>query len=83
MQHFVMTTTFSSTRGLEVTDEMKVVVVASACRLTLNRLRGLADASDGENVGYHEFAHALDGADASMDGEAHGPPSQIMRSGHT
>lgn len=119
VQHFVLTTTFSSTRGLEVTDEMKVVVAATACRLTLNLpwaeytsvghvtlradeswqhdgshviglggrrkvtlswpslLRGLGDANDGDNVGYHEFAHALDGADGSMDGEAHGPPSPI------
>lgn len=119
VQHFVLTTTFGSTRGLEITDEMKVVVAATACRLTLNLpwaeythvghvtlcadeswhhdgshviglggrwkvalswpslLRGLADANDGDNVGYHEFAHALDGADGSMDGEAHGPPSPI------
>lgn len=37
-------------------------------------LRDMAEPSDGENVGYHEFAHALDGADGSMDGEVQGPP---------
>jgi hypothetical protein len=28
----------------------------------------------GHNVGYHEFAHALDGADGAFDGLAEGPP---------
>ena len=121
IQHFVLTKTFSATGGLAVTDEMKVVVAAAACRLTLNLswesythvghvtlradeswdrgagrviglgerwkvplswpslLAGMADASDGTNVGYHEFAHALDGADGSMDGEAQGPPSELYR----
>lgn len=119
VQHFVVTKTFSSTRGLEVTDEMKVVIAAAACRLTLNLpwseythvdhvtlhpdeswhhddkrvtglgsrwkvtvswpslLRGMAEPHDGDNVGYHEFAHTLDGADGSMDGEAQGPPGQF------
>jgi Mlc titration factor MtfA (ptsG expression regulator) len=119
VQHFVLTKTFSSTHGLEVTDEMKIVVAAAACRLTLNLpweeyahvshvtlradkswrdgskkviglggrrkvmlswpslLRDMAEPHDGNNVGYHEFAHALDGADGSMDGEAQGPPGSI------
>jgi Mlc titration factor MtfA (ptsG expression regulator) len=107
-----------SAGGLEVTDDMKVVVAAAACRLTLNLpweqyinvghvtlhadpswhydgnaviglgdrwkvtlswpslVRGMAKPDDGYNVGYHEFAHALDGADGSMDGEAQGPPGE-------
>jgi Mlc titration factor MtfA (ptsG expression regulator) len=115
VQHFVLTKIFSSTGRLAITDEMKVVVAAAACRLTLNLpweeythvshvtlrdkswdhdgtsvigvggrwkvtlswpslLTGMAEPDDGNNVGYHEFAHALDGADGSMDGEARGPP---------
>lgn len=116
IQQFVLTKTFVG-RGLEITDEMRVVVAAAACRLTLNLpwleytsiqhvtlraerswrsdrahvsgeanrwsvtlswpalLRDMAGPDDGDNVGYHEFAHALDGADGSMDGEVQGPPS--------
>jgi MtfA peptidase len=110
---FVYTKAFSA-RGLTVTDEMKVVIAATACRLTMNMpgeeyarlhhiavmdgpfrdpdgdheevlglanegkvtvswpdvLSGLADPADGVNVGYHEFAHALDAADGAMDGVA-------------
>jgi Mlc titration factor MtfA (ptsG expression regulator) len=33
-------------------------------------LAGLADPADGVNVGYHEFAHALDVADGEFDGIA-------------
>lgn len=117
LQHFVLTKTFSAVGGLTITDEMKVVVAAAACRLSMNLpweeythvshvtlraasswnrdgthvvgtgerwkvslswpslLRDMASSSDGRNVGYHEFAHALDGADGSMDGEALGPPT--------
>lgn len=115
IQHFIATKTFTSVRRLEITDEMKVVVAAAACRLTLNLpwhqythvshvtlrpepwhhgrmrvsgladrwkvtlswpslVRGMADPHDGDNVGYHEFAHALDAADGSVDGEVEGPP---------
>ena len=114
IQHFVLTKTFVG-RGLEVTDEMKVVVAAAACRLTLNLpwleyanighvtlrakawsvrgvqvigtcdrlgvelswpslVSGMEKADDGINVGYHEFAHALDAADGAFDGEAPRPP---------
>jgi Mlc titration factor MtfA (ptsG expression regulator) len=41
-------------------------------------VRGLAAPHDGENVGYHEFAHALDDADGSMDGEPTGPASEVF-----
>ncbi len=117
---FVYTKTFSS-KKLTVTEEVKVVVAAAACRLTMNlpwedyaQLRhvsvhadelegnagqrvvgrggrskvtvswsdlvgGLAEPDDGDNVGYHEFAHALDAADGSFDGEAQGPPTEIYR----
>jgi len=112
---FVYTKVFSC-RGLPaVTEEMKVVIAATASRLTMNmpgeeyeRIRhiavasgafrsaiqsesakvlgtaghgkvtvswphvldGLAAQDDGVNVGYHEFAHAIDGADGEMDGIA-------------
>ena len=116
VQHFVLTKTFGSACGLEITDEMKVLVAAAACRLTLNLpwadyghlahvalrsdawhhkghrvaglgsrwkvtlswpclLQGMAIPDDGDHVGSHEFAHALDGADGSMDGEVQGPPT--------
>jgi MtfA peptidase len=117
---FVYTKTFSS-RQIAVTEEMKVVVAAAACRLTMNLpwedyarlrhvsvhaseftndddtrvigtggsskvaiswvdlVRGFAGTEDGNNVGYHEFAHALDGADGSLDGEAQGPPSDLYQ----
>lgn len=119
IQHFVLTKTFSYDNELEVTDEMKVVVAAAACRLTMNLswvdyssvshvtlrdseswhhdgthviglanrrkvtlswpslLGGLAEPRDGDNVGYHEFAHALDAADGSMDGEVQRPPGPL------
>jgi Mlc titration factor MtfA (ptsG expression regulator) len=109
IQQFVVTKAFTSTRGLAITDEMKVVAAAAACRLTLNLpwidyasvgyvslrpedswrhegrevvglgnrwkvtmswpqlLRGMAEPHDGYNVGYHEFAHALDG-NGALDG---------------
>lgn len=115
IQRFVLTKTFTG-HGLEITDEMKVVVAAAACRLTLNLpwleyahvqhvnlraerawhegstrlvgtgsgwhvtlswptlVRDLELVDDGRNVGYHEFAHALDGADGSSDGEVQRPP---------
>jgi Mlc titration factor MtfA (ptsG expression regulator) len=121
VQHFVLTKTFSGTHGLEITDEMKVVVAAAACRLTLNLpwqeythvghvalhaerawehdnvavvglgsrwkvtlswpnlIESMAASDDGHNVGFHEFAHALDGADGSMDGEPQGPPTSLSR----
>jgi MtfA peptidase len=112
---FVYTKAFQA-RGLPaVTEEMKVVIAATACRLTMNMpgeecgrvrvvtvrngafrdpdgksevaviglaqrgavtvswahvLEGLADPGDGFNVGYHEFAHALDAADGDVDGVA-------------
>lgn len=110
LQHFVLTKTFTSPT-LEVTDEMRVVVAAAACRLSLNLnwidyasvhqvelrgaewshnggsviglagrwkvtlswphlVRGMATPHDGDNVGYHEFAHALD---EGLDGGAHRP----------
>jgi hypothetical protein len=116
---FVRTKTFGSLDKLEITDEMKVVVAAAACRLTMNILwadyaqvphvalrassfrdqtgapaigqggrwsvtiswpdlvDGFAIPDDGCNVGYHEFAHVLDGADGSMDGEAQGPAAEL------
>ena len=116
---FVYTKEFISTGGVVVTEEMKVVIAASACRLTMNQgwedyaqvrvvavradaftgrdggrvigragrwkvtvswphlVHGLADSEDGENVGYHEFSHALDGADDDIDGEAQGPRSEL------
>jgi Mlc titration factor MtfA (ptsG expression regulator) len=116
---FALTKTFSSADDLTITEEMKVVVAAAACRLTMNMpwehyaqvqhvalrekefttrdgvhaigtggrwkvtlawpevLHGLAVPDDGDNVGYHEFAHALDGADDTMDGEAPGPRSDL------
>lgn len=43
-------------------------------------LHGLAVPDDGYNVGYHEFAHALDGADDTMDGEAPGPRPDLYPS---
>ncbi len=109
IQHFILTKAFTHTRGLEITDEMRVVAAAAACRLTLNLpwidyaslgyvslrpdhswrhdgraviglgdrwkvilswpqlLHGMAEPHDGHNVGYHEFAHALD-ADGRLDG---------------
>lgn len=109
---FALTKEFSAGGGLSLTDEMKVVVAATACRLTMNMpwehyaqvkhvalraeafrshrggmaigqggrwkvtiswpylVEGLAVADDGHNVGYPEFAHALDGADDTLDGEA-------------
>src|SRR5438552_8480370 len=36
VQHFILTKTFSASPGFDVTDEMKVVVAAAACRLTMN-----------------------------------------------
>jgi Mlc titration factor MtfA (ptsG expression regulator) len=116
---FVLTKTFSAAGKLSLTEEMKVVVAATACRLTMNQpwehypqikhvslraeafrgdsggkaigeggrwsvtiswpdlLEGLAVTDDGHNVGYHEFAHALDGADDDLDGEAPGPASEV------
>jgi Mlc titration factor MtfA (ptsG expression regulator) len=106
---FVLTKEFAGADGFVVDDTVKVVVAATACRLTVNlageyygRLRfitvrprsfrhrrtlvlgtahqnkvvlswealqhGLRAPSDGDNVGYHEFAHVLDGADGTMDG---------------
>lgn len=118
---FVYTKSFSSPNQLAVTEEMKVVVAATACRLTMNMpwedyaqvrrvsvrageftgrsgkavigrggrwkvvvswpdlVAGLAEPDDGDNVGYHEFAHALDGADGDLDGEAPGPVSDIYQ----
>jgi len=120
LKMFVYTKTFSA-KQMAVTEEMKVVVAAAACRLTMNlpwenydRLRyvsvhakelehdgevrvigrggctkvtvswvdlveGFSDPDDGNHVGYHEFAHALDGADGSMDGEAQGPPNDVYQ----
>ena len=116
---FVLTKTFSADGGLSLTDEMKVVVAATACRLTMNQpwehypqvkhvalraeafrshrggmaigqggrwkvtiswpdlVESLAVPDDGHNVGYHEFAHALDGSDDTLDGEAPGPASEV------
>jgi Mlc titration factor MtfA (ptsG expression regulator) len=37
----------------------------------------MADPHDGHNVGFHEFAHALDGTDGAMDGEPMRPPGAI------
>jgi MtfA peptidase len=109
IQHFILTKDFTSSREFAITDEMRVVAAAAACRLTLNLpwidyanvrhvslrsddawmhlgreviglgnrwkvtlswpqlLHGLAEPHDGDNVGYHEFAHALDD-DGAMDG---------------
>ncbi|HEY5934629.1 MAG TPA: zinc-dependent peptidase [Kofleriaceae bacterium] len=120
LQELVVTKKFTGARGLAVTDEMRVVAAAAACRLTLNLswhgythvshvtlhpeeswrhtdsrvvglgnrwkvtlswptlLRDMAEPDDGHNVGYHEFAHAIDGADGSMDGEALGPPAPSL-----
>jgi MtfA peptidase len=115
---FVLTKSFGSLDGLVVTEEMKVVVAAAACRLTMNMpwedyrqmgrvvlragsfnsdgrqvagcagrqnvtiswpalVRGLEVPDDGSNIGYHEFAHVLDAADGSSDGEAPGPISDL------
>jgi MtfA peptidase len=115
---FVLTKSFGSLDDLVVTEEMKVVVAATACRLTMNMpwedyrqmghvvlragsftsdgervagcagrqnvtvswpalVHGLAHPDDGSNIGYHEFAHALDAADGSSDGEAPGPVSDL------
>jgi Mlc titration factor MtfA (ptsG expression regulator) len=118
LQHFVLTKRFSG-RKLAITDEMKVVVAAAACRLTIGLpwedyrylsdvtlraeeawdygrgrvighagqrkvtmswpalVREMADPDDGYNVGFHEFAHALDGADGETDGGPEGPPRAI------
>ncbi|HEY5921741.1 MAG TPA: zinc-dependent peptidase [Kofleriaceae bacterium] len=115
VQHFVLTKTFTS-RTLEITDEMRVVVAAAACRLTLNLswvdyasvrhvelrgddswdhdggpvigtgsrwkvtlswpnlLDGMVTPHDGDNVGFHEFAHALD---EGHDSGAHRPPADL------
>lgn len=118
---FVYTKTFGSPDDLPVTQEMRVVVAAAACRLTMNMswedyaqvrhvvlraqrfasddgepvaglggrhvvtvswpdlVRGLADPHDGYNIGYHEFAHALDGSDGDFNGEPPGPASDIYQ----
>ncbi|MFN7131416.1 MAG: M90 family metallopeptidase [Myxococcales bacterium] len=110
---FVSERRFEGMEGLEITDEIRVVIAACACRLILSLdlslydgldlirvypdtfnaaergahgrvqvdasgttvslswaavLEGLANARDGRNTAYHEFAHVLDCADGSGDG---------------
>jgi Mlc titration factor MtfA (ptsG expression regulator) len=58
-------------------DDARVIGLANRWKVTLSwpsLLHGMATPHDGDNVGYHEFAHALDAADGSVDGEVEGPP---------
>lgn len=125
---FVRTKHFEGAGGFEVTDEVRVIIAATAARLTMSidgehyerlsdivvypaavrhpedgtplagqafgagtvilswqdTLAGLAD-GDGENVGFHEFAHVLDREDGHFDGtpelhhpSAYGPWAKYM-----